>query len=110
MDPVFLRALFYGLLRPISGPTDKEVKHTKTLLSALAFQLRIHRRKGVLPTLASLAIFIAAFAFSVVQAFADGGSSLPVATLTSALLFSWLPMLVIFTIVDQNPNSSERSA
>ncbi|KAF4626766.1 hypothetical protein G7Y89_g11394 [Cudoniella acicularis] len=57
----------------------------------------------------SLAIFIASFVFSVAQAFADGGDSYPVLTLTSAL-YGWLPMLVIFMIVDGNPNSCERSA
>jgi hypothetical protein len=117
LDPVFLRALVYGLLRPICRVTDerdqlekKKVDLTKELASTLAFQLRNQRRRSVLPTLMSLAIFIASFVFSVVQAFADGGDSYPVLTLTSALLYAWLPMLVIFMIVDRNPNSSERSA
>lgn len=117
LDPVFLRALVYGLLRPICELTDEnnqlevnQIEFTKELLSTLAFQLRIQRRRSVLPTLMSLAIFIASFVFSVAQAFADGGDSYPVLTLTSALLYAWLPMLVIFMIVDRNPNSSERSA
>jgi hypothetical protein len=116
-DPDFLRALVYGLLRPVSKVTDaneqrevKEVALTKELLSELAFQLRLQRRRGVLPNFMSLAVFIASFAFSVAQAFTDAGSNYPVLTLTSALLYSWLPMLVIFIIVDRNPNSCERSA
>jgi hypothetical protein len=87
-----------------------EVNFTTELLSELAYQLCLQRRKSVLPNLISLAVFIASFAFSVVQAFADGGDSYPVLALTSALLYAWLPMLVIFTVVNRNPDSSERSA
>lgn len=126
----FLLTLVYGLLRPLSNgrlnenqidlneagqeePDEldrREIQLTKELLSALAFQLRVHRRRSILPMLASLGIFIAAFGFSIVQAFVSGGGSQPVLTLTSGLLFAWLPMLIIFTIIDRNPNSSERSA
>jgi hypothetical protein len=87
----------------------KEVQYTRESVSTLAFQLRSQRRRSVLQTLMSLAIFIASFAFSVAQDFFDGGESFPVLTLTSALLYAWSPMLVILMLIDRNPNSSERS-
>lgn len=117
LNPVFLSALAYGLLRPICEVPDKmdklekiKVEYTKELVATLAYQLRSQRRKGVLQTFTSLAIFITSFVFSVAQAFADGGNNYPVLTLTSALLYAWLPMQVIFMVIDRNPNSSKRSA
>jgi hypothetical protein len=115
-----LRTLVYGLFRPIScaqpdpnfGPGREILEKAliKELLSTLAFQLRKLRRRGVIPTIASLMTFLLAFIFSVILAFADLKESTSVFILDLALLFSWLPVLVIFTIVDRNPVSSERQA
>jgi hypothetical protein len=118
-----LHTLVYGLFLPLSSarkevPPDPEREQReqlekdliKELLSTLAFQLRMLRRRGVIPILASLVTFLLAFVFSVTLAFADLKESTAVFILDLALLFSWLPVLVVFTIVDRNPVSSERQA
>lgn len=89
---------------------EQEIQLTTELLSALAFQLRMHRRRGVIPTLASLGTFLMAFIFSLVLAFGDLSDSTTIFVLDLGIFFSWLPVLVIFTIVDRNPVSSERQA
>jgi hypothetical protein len=125
-----LHTLVYGLFLPLSTSRKEvifdlerveeqrererreqlEKDLIKELLSTLAYQLRMLRRRGVVPTLASLVTFLLAFVFSVILAFADLKESTTVFILDLALLFSWLPVLVIFTIVDRNPISSERQA
>jgi hypothetical protein len=122
-----LEALMYGLFQPLSNDRDgdgdgvhlaticqhhpTEIQMTRELLATLAFSLRMLRRRGVIPTLASLATFLLAFIFSVVLAFGDiSGDSIAVFSLNLGLLVSWLPVLVIFSVVDRNPVSSERVA
>ena len=107
-----MKTLLYGLFRPTVQDTfdaHPDGVLTSQLLSQLAFQLRMLRRRAVIPTLASLAIFLAAFIFSVVMSFAEVGESASVDPLILGLLFSWLPILVIFTIVDRNPVSADRA-
>lgn len=102
--------LIYGLFRPLSNDQAPDVDLTNQLLVMLAFQLRMLRRRGVIPTLANLATFLVAFAFSVVLAFAEldkGNTPFP---LSFGLLVTWAPLLVVFTVVDRNPTSSERTA
>ncbi|KAM7219123.1 hypothetical protein V8F06_005561 [Rhypophila decipiens] len=89
---------------------EVEIQLTTELLSALAFQIRMHRRRGVIPTLSSLATFLMAFVFSVVLAFGDLSDSTTIFVLDLGVFFSWLPVLVIFAVVDRNPISSERVA
>jgi hypothetical protein len=123
LDKEFFRTLVYGLFRPsYSGlmprqsgleeerRLEEEVVLTKQLLSDIAFQLRMLRRRSVIPTLASLGTFLVAFIFSVVLAFGNIGDQTSFLALSVGLLVMWLPLLVIFTIVDRNPVSSERSA
>ncbi len=117
----FYQVLAYGLFRPGSQlddhllaanewrvPVDMDL--TGQLLANMAFQLRMLRRRGVIPTLSSLATFLVAFVFSVVLAFGNLGDHTDFLALSLGLLVMWLPLLVIFTIVDRNPISSERSA
>ncbi|KAF2112515.1 hypothetical protein BDV96DRAFT_648772 [Lophiotrema nucula] len=111
----FIRALVYGLYCTVNITNSNqlnrpEVRLTRDLLSELASQLRLLRRKGVIPTLASLATFLVAFVFSVVLSFAAVGKDATVSPLVLGLGFGWLPTLVIFAIVDRNPVSSVRSA
>ena len=107
-----LRTLLYGLFRP-TVPDDfdshEDGKLTRQLLSQLAFQLRILRRRAVIPTLANLATFLVAFVFSLVLSFAEIGESSTVDPLILGLLFSWLPVLVVFATVDRNPVSADRA-
>lgn len=110
---IFYRALTYGLFRPLSpqdGPTSRDQIYAIELLSSIAFQLRMLRRRGVIPTLSSLAVFLIAFIFSIVIAFGEIAESRTGSPLTLGLLFSWLPLLVIFTVIDRNPVSADRTA
>ncbi|KAM0435839.1 hypothetical protein ACHAPT_002730 [Fusarium lateritium] len=112
-DPRFYTALVYGLFRPLPQPDaqyDLDQHYTAQLLSMMAFQLRMLRRRGVIPTLASLGTFITAFIFSIVLAFDEEAGNRTGSPLTLGLLYCWLPLLVIFTIIDRNPVSADRSA
>jgi hypothetical protein len=106
-----LDVLTYGLFRPLSNGNAPDVELTNQLLVQLAFQLRMLRRRGVIPMLANLAMFLAAFVFSVFLAFTEleGDTTTPF-SLAFGLLLTWLPLLVVFTIVDRNPISSERTS
>ncbi|KAK0614395.1 hypothetical protein B0T14DRAFT_539890 [Immersiella caudata] len=110
----FVTTLIYGLFRPLrDGPQNFDqknidIEYTKQLLALLASQLRLLRRRGVVPMMLSLGTFLAAFIFSIYLAFGSAGEGVDVTALTLGLLYSWLPMLVICTIVDRNPVSSER--
>ncbi|KAK0643191.1 hypothetical protein B0T16DRAFT_391758 [Cercophora newfieldiana] len=114
--------LIYGLFRPLANNPAPDVEITDQLLVQLAFQLRMLRRRGVIPMLANLAMFLVAFVFSIVLAFKDlggdeddgedgrGNSTATPFSLAFGLLLTWLPLLVVFTIVDRNPVSSERTS
>jgi hypothetical protein len=77
------------------------------LLFELASQLQLLRVRAVIRSLASLGVFLAAFGFSVALAFGNVGESTTVITLSLGLLYAWLPLLEIFTIVDRNPSSPD---
>ncbi|KAK4209604.1 hypothetical protein QBC37DRAFT_323642 [Rhypophila decipiens] len=108
-----LETLMYGLFRPAvheaGSDDDESALLTHQLLSQLAFQLRMLRRRAVIPTLASLGTFLVAYVFSVVLSFAELTDSASVDQLALGLLWSWLPVLVMFTIVDRNPVSGNRA-
>ena len=108
-----LRLVVQGLVRPLSREGGRaDVQLDRQLLVMLAFQLRMLRRRGVIPMLANLGVFLVAFIFSVVLTFAqlgDGGNAFSF-SLAFGLLMTWLPLLVVFSVVDRNPVSSERSA
>ncbi|KAI8715224.1 hypothetical protein NCS52_01029700 [Fusarium sp. LHS14.1] len=57
-----------------------------------------------------LGTFITAFIFSIVLAFDEEAGNRTGSPLTLGLLYCWLPLLVIFTIIDRNPVSADRSA
>lgn len=104
---LFMETLIYGLYRVMQDDSSSEdIVLLRILLSELAFQLRMLRRRAVVPTIASLATFIVAFVISVVLGFSDVGDDATVSPLILGLLFGWLPILVIFTIVDRNAVSS----
>ncbi|EWZ00141.1 hypothetical protein FOYG_00033 [Fusarium oxysporum NRRL 32931] len=103
-----LNIIVYGLFRPLSDDQSPDVDLTRQLLVTLAFQLRMLRRRGVIPMLANLGTFLVAFIFSVVLAFAELGDNNTPFSLAFGLLMTWLPLLVVFTIIDRNPVSSER--
>lgn len=125
-ENAFFKVLVYGLFRPQAHippalqsqlqddagniyPID--VVLTEELLVTLAYQLRMLRRRGVLPTFFSLVMFLVAFIFSVVLTFGNfDDDNINVIYMSIGLFVLWLPILVMFSIADRNPVSSERSA
>jgi hypothetical protein len=109
-DNEFFKVLVYGLYSPIlSDPHDAAAKYTRSLLAVIAHQLRMCRRRGMIPIMLSLGTFLVAFVFSIVLSFAQVGEHTKVDMLVLGLLFTWLPMLVIFTNVDRTPVSIDRT-
>lgn len=109
-DDEFFKTLVYGLFSPIlSDSQDEAAKHTKHLLAVIAYQLRMHRRRALIPTMLNLGTFLIALVFSIVLSFAQVGEHTKVDMLVLGLLFTWLPMLVIFTNVDRTPVSADRT-
>jgi hypothetical protein len=58
----------------------------------------------------SLGMYLVAFVISIVLAFGEIGEGIETTSLRIGLLYSWVPMLVICTVIDRNPNPSEPSA
>lgn len=117
-DKDFLLALSYGLFRPMVSLTEPESatgdrtaqQWTKQLLQELAFHLKMLRRRGVYPAFLSIFLFCVAYTVSVVLAFANGmGERTTAHSLAFGILLSWLPLLVLFAIIDRNPVSADRS-
>ena len=103
------RALLYGLLRPVYfDRTVGETRQLYALLDNLAFQLRLQRRKAVLPLVVNIVWFMVAFGISIAVAFTDLGDNTTAHSLALGLLISWLPILVIMAIVDRNPVNAGR--
>jgi hypothetical protein len=108
------RALFYGLFRPLSIHSTAnenvpgDVEETRFLLSNLASQLRGLRRRGVYPMMLNIIWFCIAFVISLVLAFAQLGDSTTAHSLALGLGLSWLPALVLMTVIDRNPVSPTR--
>ncbi|KAK3356408.1 hypothetical protein B0T25DRAFT_450916 [Lasiosphaeria hispida] len=124
-NELFFKVLVYGLFRPTAfvhlllqqqlgaatgGAYPIDMVLTEELLATVAYQLRMLRRRSVIPTLGSLGVFLVAFVFSVVLTFGDLGHDISILYMAIGLFVMWLPMLVTFSIVDRNPISSERSA
>jgi hypothetical protein len=105
-----LNVLMYGLFRPLCAGVDgSELDLLRDLQHDLAHALRMLRRRGVVPVALSLLTFLAAFVFSIVLAFYDLGENSTAHSLALGILFSWLPVLVCYTIVDRNPISADRT-
>jgi hypothetical protein len=121
VDREFLTTLIYGLFMPICDVTvgegghasgvaeEKTTKWTKELLQQIAFQLRMLRRRRVYPTFVSVFLFLIAYVISVVLAFADVGERTTAHSLAFGILISWLPLFVLFAVLDRNPVSADRS-
>jgi hypothetical protein len=121
-DVVFLEPLMYGLFRPfVTLDVGELVAYAETrsqavarewtseLLQEMAFHLRMLRRRGVYPSFVSIFLFFIAYAVALVLAFADVGGRTTAHVLALGILVSWLPLLVLFTILDRNPVSADRS-
>ena len=128
-DDDFLEPFVYGLFRPFvtldegelaipaegdvplqqMGWQNKPKKWTSELLQEMAFHLRMLRRRGVYPVFVSILIFFIAYGVALVLAFANVGERTTAHSLALGILISWLPLLVLFTILDRNPVSADRT-
>ena len=73
----------------------------------LARMLRIGRKKGVIQVFLSEALFVIALAISIYGAFGEIGNNQTAHELGIGLLLSWLPVLVLSSIVDRNPVAAD---
>jgi hypothetical protein len=114
----FLEPLTYGLFRPMVAMDQAEPatgnataqQWTKDLLEEMAFHLKMLRRRGVYPAFLSIFLFCVAYSVSVVLAFAlNVGERTTAHAMAFGILLSWLPLLVLFAIIDRNPVSADRS-
>lgn len=130
-DRRFLETLIYGLFNPMCDiirgegvhvdgvelqmmghqptPKARATQWTAELLKEMAFQLRMLRRRAVYPALLSILLFCIAYAVSLVQAFGAIGERTTAHSLAFGVLISWLPILVLFSVLDRNPISADRS-
>jgi hypothetical protein len=125
LDEEFLKTLIYGLFTPICNLTvgeggeegddsdriirRKTQRWTRELLQQMSFQLRMLRRRGVYPTFISVFLFFVAYAISIALAFADVGERTTTHSLAFGILISWLPLFLLFALLDRNPVSADRS-
>lgn len=73
----------------------------------LALHLRKFRRRGVVPVYISTVWFIIALAFSINAAFGLQRRQTESHDLALGLLLSWLPVLILSSVVDRNPIAAE---
>lgn len=112
----FAEVLVYGLFKPICNRSVVQKEHnraakqwTAELLRAMARQMRRSRRRGVWSTFASILLFFIAYGVAVVLAFAELGERTTTRSLALGILITWFPLLVLFAVLDRNPNSADRT-
>lgn len=113
----FAEILVYGLFKPIcnrrSAVEDDRNRAARRwsaeLLRAMARQMRRSRCRGVWSTFASILLFFIAYGVAVVLAFGDLGERTTTHSLAFGILISWFPLLILFAVLDRNPNSADRT-
>jgi hypothetical protein len=60
-------------------------------------------------TFASILLFFIAYGVAVVLAFAELGERTTTRSLALGILITWFPLLVLFAVLDRNPNSADRT-
>ncbi|KAF2666183.1 hypothetical protein BT63DRAFT_458547 [Microthyrium microscopicum] len=78
------------------------------LLTHISHQLHLLRRREMYPLVISIAWFIVAFIVGVYQSFGQLGNYTVAHSLAVGLLVSFLPVLVLLSVADRNPNGVER--
>ncbi|UPX12501.1 uncharacterized protein EKO05_0003046 [Ascochyta rabiei] len=100
-----------GLLRIALFSKELKLLGTSKTLSQkrlkLAQDLRSNRRRGVVPIFLSTLWFVLALGISIEAAFGDLGSNLQAHNLAMGLFVSWLPILILCSILDRNPVASD---
>ncbi|KAK5090181.1 hypothetical protein LTR05_000351 [Lithohypha guttulata] len=107
-DVALLRGILYPYVQDSEKLPDTLRNKLECLSTHLAFQLRLQRRKGVYPLWLNIIWFLLSFVFSIVTAFASLGDNTTAHSLALGLLLSWMPTLVLATIIDRNPASETR--
>ena len=74
---------------------------------ALAVSLREGRRRGIVAVYVSLLWFLSSLAISIVDAFGSLGENVQAHDLALGLLLSWVPVLILTSIVDRNPVTAD---
>ncbi|KAK0254265.1 hypothetical protein LTS09_010691 [Friedmanniomyces endolithicus] len=102
------RAQQVHITTPANAGTNLEPPNElNSMRQELAQDLRESRRKGVVPVFLSTGWFIFALAISIQGAFGYIGESAIAHDLALGLLLSWLPIVVLCSIVDRNPASAD---
>ncbi|CAI6333681.1 unnamed protein product [Periconia digitata] len=100
-----------GLLRIVLFSQDLKLVGTRKTLSRLrknlARDLRINRRRGVVPVFISTLAFVVALGLSIEAAFSEVGSNLQAHALALGLFSCWFPILILCSILDRNPVASD---
>ncbi|KAF2721248.1 hypothetical protein K431DRAFT_224609 [Polychaeton citri CBS 116435] len=78
-----------------------------TLRRALAQDLRKTRRRGVVPVFVSVMWFLFSLSISIQSSFDDLGRNSTAHDLALGLMLSWMPVLILCSIVDRNPVSAD---
>lgn len=73
----------------------------------LATLIRKGRKKGVVPVFISLMWFIFSLAISIQQAYGDLGSNRTAHNMALGCFLSWLPVLILTSIIDRNPVAAD---
>lgn len=73
----------------------------------LATLIRKGRKKGVVPVFISLLWFIFSLEISIQQAYGDFGENRTAHNMALGCLLSWLPVLILTSIVDRNPIAAD---
>ncbi|OCK77644.1 hypothetical protein K432DRAFT_407131 [Lepidopterella palustris CBS 459.81] len=100
-----------GLLRIVLFSKDLRLLGTDSPLNAtrekLAQELRKGRKRGVVPVFISTMWFLFALAISIQSAFGYLGENTTAHDLALGFLLSWLPVLILGSIVDRNPVAAD---
>ncbi|KAH5054512.1 hypothetical protein HBI37_235460 [Parastagonospora nodorum] len=100
-----------GLLRIVLFSKGLKLVGRKKTLSQMRYRLaedlRSNRRRGVVPIFISTLWFLFALGISIEAAFGDVGSNIQAHNLAMGLFISWLPILILCSIIDRNPIASD---
>ncbi|KAK8208025.1 hypothetical protein M8818_004063 [Zalaria obscura] len=100
-----------GLLRIVLFSKDLKLLDPSRTLDerrrAMAQEMREGRRRGVVPVFISTMWFLFSLAISIQSAFGYLGSNATAHDLALGCLLSWMPVLILCSIVDRNPVASE---
>ncbi|KAI9665873.1 MAG: hypothetical protein M1821_003808 [Bathelium mastoideum] len=106
-----LRKETEGLLRIVLFSKDLELLKTDETLKEVrqkyAAELRAGRKRGVVPVFVSTLWFLLALAISIQASFSNMATPTTAHDLALGLLLAWLPVLILCSIVDRNPTTSE---